>query len=89
MQQQTNNQNNQVCDMCKYFVSYTTNKICDFINYYLCIKQKVDDDEYDDDEYDDDAPWVKYNDNIPGPYDDLDNDQWNNVSYDGYDGYDN
>jgi len=88
-------QNNQLCEMCKYFISYIINKIYELKNYYLCIKQKVNDDINDEDEieehYKDD---ISDHDEIeepyiPGPYDDVYNDQWNHVSYDGYHGYDN
>jgi hypothetical protein len=86
MHQQTIIQNSQVCEMCNYFVNYVTNKIYDCINYYLCIKQKVDDEI--EESYDDDISWINNN-NLPGPYDDIGNEQWNHVCYDGYDGYDN
>jgi len=88
MQQQTIIRNSQVCEMCIYFVSCITNKIYEYINYYLCIKQKVDDEDEIEEPYDDEMPWM-YDNDIPGPYDDNVNDQWNHVSYDGYDGYDN
>ena len=87
MQEQKIIQNNQVCEMCKYFVNCVTNKIYEFINYYSCNKKKVDD-EIEEPYDDDDMPW-NYNNDLPGPYDDVYNDQWNHVSYHGNDGYDN
>ena len=77
MQQQTIIQNNQVCEMCKYFISCITNKIYEFTNYYLCIKKKVDDDKNEDEvkePYDDEMPWL-YNNDIPYPYDGHENEQ--------------
>ena len=87
MQEQKIIQNNQVCKMFTYFINCVTNKIYEFINYYSCNKKKVDDEI--EEPYDDDMPWNYNNDDIPGPYDDVYNDQLNHVSYDGYDGYDN
>ena len=84
MQQQT--QENQYFVIYKYFiniVNYIMNNIEEFAEIYLKHKKIVDNEN---------MGWLAAinQDDIPGPYDDLDDEQWGyNYSYDGYNGYDN
>jgi len=84
MQQQTGI---NICERCSYFGQSVINRMQEMINYVMCIKQKVD--EEDPDEEDPDEYQYDDYDDMPGPYDDLNDAQWSNISYDGYDGYDN
>jgi hypothetical protein len=88
MQQQSGIIN--IYKMCLRLVQSVMNQMWELINYVLCIKQKVDEEDDADSNY-----IVTYDDlfdaydNMPGPYDDYYDQQWNHSSYDGYDGYDN
>lgn len=63
--------------------TYLKNIIYEFIKIYLT-NNKILNEDYN-------KLWLsKINqDDIPGPYEDIDYNQWNNYSYDGYNGYDN
>jgi len=83
MQKQT--QTNQQVVSYRYFqqfVNIISNNIDKFIEVYFNNKKILEDDN---------MGWLAgiNQDDIPGPYDDIDYNQWNSYSYDGYNGYDN